>query len=87
MAACGSRGHVRPCWAGAARSRAFHRRSMRFGIHFHHADEDFAVSARDAGTWEAEPTQLRAPVPPYPIVSCAGRSRFTAPRSDQLQVA
>ena len=29
--------------------RTFHRRSMRFEIHFAHGDEEFVVSARDAG--------------------------------------
>jgi len=48
--------------------RTFHRRSMRFEIHFAHGDEEFVVSARDAGTWEVE-THNREPVcPPYPIV-------------------
>jgi hypothetical protein len=47
--------------------KTFHRRSMRFDIHFDHGDESFIVSARDASTWEVETHNHEPVCPPYPI--------------------
>ena len=48
--------------------KTLHRRSMRFEIYFAHADEEFVVSARDAGTWEVETRNMEPICPPYPII-------------------